>query len=958
MGHKSSNESQQSESKSNCKKVHCKKHGCTKPDCEKVKCKKRKSLIPYIAKTVTKIEQMQKSSIVILQRDVGRRGYVIDKPGQYCLGEDIVFKPKAPKGTAKVTISDPTGSGAKTIAIVSSGKVIYVAVVKGGSNYTNPTATVSGYGSGAVVVPLFSGVSGFTITNPGGGYVQASTTAVITGDGTGATVAVNITPLGTVFSFLITNPGSGYTTATITISAPTIAPFIQATATVQIAAGQIVGFNIINGGVGYTDTVQAAITIRASNVNLLLNNHTLSQFGVSQEGNVSPKQYPYVVGINVPDVIPSSTDINAVGLESIYINGDQGIINGFSMMGISIFAHVKDIRLNNITVKNIAKLGTLANRPFPAYQAFYGGYFQTIHPQPGIQSPPLLFAAIRIGESNYFGLGNEFFTQQAVVQNRVSDVIMNNVSCIDNFCTGFVIANATNTAIDMCHFDETFSDDPNSLTIGAILGPDVNDVEFPTLVNLVMRNSTCNSTQMRGDYTTEAFWTFNCVGAFHARSFNIKFNDCQFNNSSCTFAGDANLSTCAGMVNAGIYDVTWTDCNFDNISSVFSTEACHISGHGLLSNDPVDEDTEIKSSRNVRFIRCTADNATQNGQLQLPVPVYTFPIDPCLVGGFLMYYCKNLSFEKCMVRNAVCNGPVLPYNSATVGWYVAGGGDVQPAEFETDNVTLKGCIAAKCTAVNGGSCAGYAIVDYRDAITSYNLRSVVFEDCISEDNQSLIPTFTNISPPPVQGIGIGFSSLRLFAADSPLPFSFKGCQALRNKGIPSFDASAEGLGIGYSAGFFATGVPFTIPPFPPFPFPLERHEYEDCLAIDNVYGFLIECCQQFVFRNCRADLNVASTTGNPAIDGIVGEGFTDLGFVAVGGTKQSFSLFQKNSAFANGAGSTHIGTNGNYNVYYGTTLDPVPTLNGSVSTASGAEGGYYFPQHATYAPVHNISIIE
>ena len=102
-------------------------------------------------------------------------------------------------------------------------------------------------------------------------------------------------------------------------------------------------------------TVQVAITILSSFVTLILGDKTISQTGwvdastipnySTSRVNVPSTQTPYVVGISIPDTLPTSADINAIGLQSIYIEGDQAVVNGFSMYGIRVFGHTKDIQM-------------------------------------------------------------------------------------------------------------------------------------------------------------------------------------------------------------------------------------------------------------------------------------------------------------------------------------------------------------------------------------------------------------------------------------------------------------------------------------------------------------------------------------------------------------------------------------------------------------------------------------
>ena len=147
--------------------------------------------------------------------------------------------------------------------------------------------------------------------------------------------------------------------------------------------------------------VQAAITILSSDVFIDLGLHTLKQAG---EG--SSTQVPYVIGILIPDPLPGSSDVNAIGLQSIYIKGDDpAIIEGFSMYGIRIFAHTYDIRLTNITIKDCGVLASKALRP-TVYGFPYLPHTNTVTPGFG---PSFGVGGLVIGESTVLGMGPVFF---------------------------------------------------------------------------------------------------------------------------------------------------------------------------------------------------------------------------------------------------------------------------------------------------------------------------------------------------------------------------------------------------------------------------------------------------------------------------------------------------------------------------------------------------------------------
>jgi hypothetical protein len=73
-----------------------------------------------------------------------------------------------------------------------SGRIGFVAVVTGGSDYTNTTVTIAGDGVGATAIAYVANgsVIGVALTAPGANYTRATVT--ITGDGTGATASAQI----------------------------------------------------------------------------------------------------------------------------------------------------------------------------------------------------------------------------------------------------------------------------------------------------------------------------------------------------------------------------------------------------------------------------------------------------------------------------------------------------------------------------------------------------------------------------------------------------------------------------------------------------------------------------------------------------------------------------------------------------------------------------------------------
>jgi hypothetical protein len=674
---------------------------------------------------------------------------------------------------------------------------------------------------------------------------------------------------------------------------------------------------IFNPATPAPGTVAAAITIASSNVTLLLGNYRISQPGAG-----SPNQTPYVIGILIPDTIPTNTSTSAIGLESIYISGDQAIIDGFSMYGMRVFGHTYDIQISDLTIKNC---GLLASKAVRSQNSALINYF----PQgiPGTAgATPLGIAGLCIGESDIFGMGPVFFTQNSnVAQNSVSAVVLQNVSCLSNFFMGLCIANSSDVTINNCHFDDTFCDDPTLYVAGAAFGPANTNSENPSLQRLVVTNSTFNNSALNGDYTTSAPGYINnfIPGALLCRSSNISFDHCHFDNTNATFPGNS----VTGFLAIAILNATMSNCSFDGTQGLSSAVGFHLSGYNFNS-------TNALSSDNVTLRNCTANNIQQMGNLQIPLTLYTNKVFPAAV-GYELFFAKNMYLENCLAEDIISNGPVGE-NSVATGFLLASGSDSGSDQFEEDNAVLKGCIASRVTTSQGGHAVGFFGNNFFGG-----LRTISLDNCIANGNQALVPTIvlSGVS----QGAALGFWFSQSSDSSTAFPVSYTNCKALYNQGAPSV-ANPGSLGVIYSAGFFVSSVA---------PYSVFKHSYYSCEALSNVYGFLFRGVDTCTVRNCRADNNVSSTAAG------TGEGFTDLGGAtatpaAVG---ISNSYFEGNSAYNNGLGTSSYGQNQNYNVIVNNVVDvglvSLPILAVSVfqSTMTPLNPSTY------YAGIHNISTI-
>lgn len=711
--------------------------------------------------------------------------------------------------------------------------------------------------------------------------------------------------------------------------------------------------------------VQAAITIEAglSDVTLILGDHTISQVGA---GTIH--QTPYVVGILVPDPLPSSTDPNAIGAQSIYIQGDQAIIDGFSMYGIRVFAHTYDIRIENVTVKNSAFLATLASRNLGTDAQYFP---HSITPNPfGV-------GGIVIGESQGFGMGPQFFSTKADPQNRVSEVVLKNVSCLNNFFNGLMTVFSSNVTIDQCHIDDTYSDDPGSggivpvfpnhnalVPIGIKFGFNIgDDVTQPACFNIRMTDSTCNSTTFKGDFTTtlSGLILFSVQGVSDQWTRGIYCENCQFNSSTCTFVG----SIAVNYGSARSEDTTYINCSFDGARGITGVEGLHRSGFSAPAT---------KSSSNSTFINCTANDNQQIGNLQKPFPV----LAAAVANGFHLDFAKNVTFINCTANDNIINGPgnVAVAGVPTASRTNAAGFAVSDAttlagipDAFSENFVFQNCVALRNMALNGGVAQGFQFIFTSNTNPNPQIiRSYVLDNCVASGNNSLVPGIgiplwnsttaypigavvidpsdnrvytalianTNMQPSlsptvwqlgPSQGISCGFAvyqnpNLALLS----WPISFTNCKALHNKGaerVANFTPSTNGFV--YSAGFYMLNA--------------QRHEMTGCEAVDNVYGIFLQQCDRCAIRRCRSDNNEIA-------------GYTDIGQTGTPAAPTvSTSYFEANTAFTNDSGTQHTGTNGNYNVVLPSGF--VPTLQGSLSALTNP-----YPLSTGFRPADNISMVR
>ena len=485
-------------------------------------------------------------------------------------------------------------------------------------------------------------------------------------------------------------------------------------------------------------TVQAAITVLSSNVQIKFGCHYLKQFVPAD-----PKtQVPYVVGIVIPDIIPNDP-VDAVGLESIYITGDQGIIADFSLMGIRAFAHIQDIQIEGITIKDTATLASLAGRP-PA-SATYGFEYLPHSPNPNF-GPSFNVGGLLIGEGTRSGMGPVWFADTPILTrvNVTKEVLIRNVNCLKNFSRGMELSVITDMIFQNNRSDFSWSDDPGRSTAPAYNGILPFSAQISRALgigtaggtnNSIFSDSTFNSTQYpppgsAGEFTTPVVGAGNLMLGVNALvENNISYINCQSSGHSCTFPTN---DTACGWVGNAPQNTTWENCNFDNITSMGSIQAMHISGVAFTDT--------IKPSNGLILRGCTARGNVSFATLRIPGSLIANKV----IHGFLNTFGKNCLYDNCVAQNNVVYSPNISVNSACSGFNASPAGNDPnfPAAQDAtmSNIIYRGCVATGNITTAGGSANGF----FSSNSGTDAIKSSIYENCISTGNQALSPGL----PPP------------------------------------------------------------------------------------------------------------------------------------------------------------------------------------------------------------------
>jgi hypothetical protein len=224
-------------------------------------------------------------------------GYIDDNIS----GEDITNPDQVAVGNLTNLNMVGVGATASATATIVDGGVRFITVTNRGGGYTStPTVGISsapkGGGTASAIAEMIGGivvcndnispkaksVQNVLITNTGYGYTTTPGVRFIGGGGSGALATATIGD-GIVGVITVTNSGSGY------VIPPSIAfigeSTVSATATAVVsAAGSITSINIINAGLGYTESPIIAIDnpLLSSTGNFIFNELiTGSQSGVT-----------------------------------------------------------------------------------------------------------------------------------------------------------------------------------------------------------------------------------------------------------------------------------------------------------------------------------------------------------------------------------------------------------------------------------------------------------------------------------------------------------------------------------------------------------------------------------------------------------------------------------------------------------------------------------------------------
>lgn len=316
---------------------------------------------------------------------------------------------------------------------------------------------------------------------------------------------------------------------------------------------------------------QSAIIIDSNNVVLDLNGFTLQH-----KNNIHQ-----IIGIYV-----NSGHYN--------INIINGSITGFSQLGISIDGNNKNIKLNNLSIRNCGYGSTLA----------FKDDIDIIHQ-----------GGLKIGETYYFA--NQGFNKPLGI---IENLTMNNL-IVTNNCVGSWIGNGKNYEIVNCSFSENTDD--------RVLGGPVLGTFFPPNITKYVWGLNYFSDKRLGDTDVDHWIIKNCkfnkngttVGKnqsgvvtgceLTSLQKNVLIEDCEFNDNYGLSNDDNGYTYVHGFDAGGGQNIKFINCQFNKNIGNGNVQGCHISG--TIPDKYPSKNYSYIHAKNINLIDCNAsDNVCSN----------------------------------------------------------------------------------------------------------------------------------------------------------------------------------------------------------------------------------------------------------------------------------------------------------------------------------------------------------
>lgn len=479
--------------------------------------------------------------------------------------------------------------------------------------------------------------------------------------------------------------------------------------------------------------VQSAITIQASNVTLDLGCQSLCQVVPTDPST----QVPFCVGIYVPNAEPGNPDPEATPRESVYICGEKAKIKDFSMFGIRVKGHLRDLRIEGVTVRDCGHLASKALRPtvygepyLPHTQEIIGG------------GPSFVVGGILIGENTFaHGAAAEWFSPLTDgLNNRIKSVKLQNVSCLNNFLMGAGMMSVDGLSVDGCHFDDTWSDDggdTNTQTYGTIIPVGLSlslgdfmtgaHTQIPRSVqacntNSKITNSTVNRTSLKGDCTLGFnFGQFICISVWEEASINSTWENCEMCGARSTYAflyNNPALNYYA--IAAGSDNLSFTNCHFDDVEAVGTTVAA-----------------TIEFTRNLRFTNCTFNHIQSRLDKMKPAPRFRdleagFEITQIVL---ILLQNEDVVIDGMTMSGNSVRDPVDSSRNFMAGIIIQ---DYLFNPLRAKNYILRNCVISNSKGLNGAGPVGILYLPtFEHIFPGEAPATILYENCIAADFESI-----------------------------------------------------------------------------------------------------------------------------------------------------------------------------------------------------------------------------